>query len=106
MAVVGHSGAGKSTLSRLIYRFYDVNDGKILLDGQDIRDVTQASLRRAIGIVPQDTVLFNESIRYNLQYGNPQASQAELEQAATMAHIRKFIEVLQKVGIPWWVSVV
>ncbi len=94
VAVVGHSGAGKSTLSRLIYRFYDVNDGKILLDGQDIRTVTQASLRRAIGIVPQDTVLFNESIRYNLQYGNPSATQAELEQAAEMAYIREFIEAL------------
>ncbi|MGB1254788.1 MAG: ABCB family ABC transporter ATP-binding protein/permease [Thiolinea sp.] len=94
VAVVGHSGAGKSTLSRLIYRFYDVNDGKILLDEQDIRQVTQSSLRSAIGIVPQDTVLFNESIRYNLQYGNPSATQAELERAADMAHIREFIEAL------------
>ena len=94
VAVVGHSGAGKSTLSRLIYRFYDVNEGRVLLDGQDIREVTQSSLRRAIGIVPQDTVLFNESIRYNLQYGDPSATQAELEQAAEMAHIREFIEAL------------
>lgn len=94
VAVVGHSGAGKSTLSRLLYRFYDVNSGSIRLGGQDIRDVTQSSLRKAIGIVPQDTVLFNESIRYNLQYGNPAASQGELERAAGMAHIREFIESL------------
>ncbi|MFN3786652.1 MAG: ATP-binding cassette domain-containing protein, partial [Thiothrix sp.] len=94
VAVVGHSGAGKSTLSRLLYRFYDVSGGRICIDGQDIRHVTQTSLRQAIGIVPQDTVLFNESIRYNLQYGNPQASQADLERAAEMAHIRQFIESL------------
>lgn len=94
VAVVGHSGAGKSTLSRLLYRFYDVNSGQILIDGQDIRAVTQQSLRKAIGIVPQDTVLFNDSIRYNLQYGNPQATQADLEQAAEMAQIRSFIESL------------
>ena len=94
LAVVGHSGAGKSTLSRLLYRFYDVTRGRILIDGQDIRSVTQYSLRKAIGIVPQDTVLFNDSIRYNLQYGNPQATQAELERAADMAQIRQFIEAL------------
>ncbi|MFZ1342696.1 ABCB family ABC transporter ATP-binding protein/permease [Thiothrix eikelboomii] len=94
LAVVGHSGAGKSTLSRLLYRFYDVTRGRILIDGQDIRSVTQHSLRKAIGIVPQDTVLFNDSIRYNLQYGNPQATQAELERAADMAQIRQFIEAL------------
>jgi ATP-binding cassette subfamily B protein len=94
VAIVGHSGAGKSTISRLLYRFYDVTDGRILLDGQDISQVTQSSLRKAIGIVPQDTVLFNDTIRYNLQYGNLQASQAELEQAADMAHIRHFIESL------------
>ncbi len=94
LAVVGHSGAGKSTLSRLIYRFYDVTGGRILLDGQDIAQVTQASLRKAIGIVPQDTVLFNDTIRYNLQYGNPQATQVELERAADMAHIRTFIDSL------------
>jgi ATP-binding cassette subfamily B protein len=94
LAVVGHSGAGKSTLSRLLYRFYDVTGGRILLDGQDIAQATQASLRKAIGIVPQDTVLFNASIRYNLQYGNPHASQAELERAADMAHIRTFIDSL------------
>ncbi|TXH60876.1 MAG: ABC transporter ATP-binding protein/permease, partial [Thiothrix sp.] len=94
LAVVGHSGAGKSTLSRLLYRFYEVTSGRILIDGQDIRSVTQHSLRKAIGIVPQDTVLFNDSIRYNLQYGNPQATQAELERAAEMAQIRQFIESL------------
>ncbi len=94
LAVVGHSGAGKSTLSRLIYRFYDVTGGRVLIDGQDIAQVSQASLRQAIGIVPQDTVLFNDTIRYNLQYGNPQATQAEIERAADMAHIRTFIESL------------
>lgn len=94
VAVVGHSGAGKSTLSRLLYRFYDVTGGCILIDGQEIAQVTQASLRKAIGIVPQDTVLFNDTIRYNLLYGNPQASQAELEKAADMAHIRRFIDSL------------
>lgn len=94
VAVVGHSGAGKSTLSRLLYRFYDVSSGQILIDGQDIRSVTQHSLRKAIGIVPQDTVLFNDSIRYNLQYGNPNATQADIEQAAEMAQIRRFIESL------------
>ena len=94
VAIVGHSGAGKSTISRLLYRFYDITGGRILIDGQDISQVTQSSLRKAIGIVPQDTVLFNDTIRYNLQYGNLQASQAELEQAADMAHIRHFIESL------------
>lgn len=94
VAVVGHSGAGKSTLSRLLYRFYDVTSGQILLDGQDIRAVTQHSLRKTMGIVPQDTVLFNDTIRYNLQYGNPAASQADIERAAEMAQIRSFIESL------------
>jgi len=94
VAVVGHSGAGKSTLSRLLFRFYDVTGGRILIDGQDVRDVTQESLRAAIGIVPQDTVLFNDSIYYNLAYGRPSASRAEIEQAAEMAHIRAFIESL------------
>ncbi|MBK1700997.1 ABCB family ABC transporter ATP-binding protein/permease [Thiococcus pfennigii] len=94
VAVVGHSGAGKSTLARLLYRFYDVAGGRILIDGQDIRDVTQASLRAAIGIVPQDTVLFNDSIWFNLAYGRPGASRAEIERAAEMAHIRAFIESL------------
>ena len=94
VAVVGHSGAGKSTLARLLYRFYNVTHGRILIDGQDIAHVSQASLRKAIGIVPQDTVLFNDSLRYNLQYSNAHASQADLERAADMAHIRGFIESL------------
>ncbi|MCG6863568.1 MAG: ABC transporter ATP-binding protein/permease [Chromatiaceae bacterium] len=94
LAVVGHSGAGKSTLARLLFRFYDVTGGRILIDGQDLRDVTQDSLRAVIGIVPQDTVLFNESILYNLSYGRPGASRAEIERAAQMAHILDFIEAL------------
>ncbi len=94
LAVVGASGAGKSTLSRLLFRFYDVNGGRILIDGQDIRSVQQTSLRAAIGIVPQDTVLFNDSIAYNIAYGKPGASQAEVEEAARAAHIHAFIERL------------
>ena len=94
LAVVGHSGSGKSTLARLLFRFYDVSGGRILIDGQDIRDLTQDSLRAAIGIVPQDTVLFNESIWYNLLYGRPMATRAEVERAAEMAHIRTFVESL------------
>lgn len=94
VAVVGHSGAGKSTLSRLLYRFYDVNDGRILIDGQDLSQVTQNSLRNAIGIVPQDTVLFNESIYYNLQYGSPHATKEDIIEAARLAHILNFIENL------------
>ncbi|MEM9223124.1 MAG: ABC transporter ATP-binding protein/permease [Pseudomonadota bacterium] len=94
LAIVGPSGAGKSTLSRLLYRFYDVIDGHILIDGQDIRDVTQASLRREIGIVPQDTVLFNDTIAYNIAYGRPTASRAEVSAAAKMAQVGDFIEKL------------
>jgi ATP-binding cassette subfamily B protein len=94
VAVVGHSGAGKSTLSRLLYRFYEVSGGRVLIDGQDLRQLTQASLREAIGIVPQDTVLFNNSIHYNLAYGRPDASREEIERAAELAHIREFIESL------------
>jgi ABC-type multidrug transport system ATPase subunit len=94
IAVVGHSGAGKSTLARLLFRFYDVTGGRILIDGQDLREVTQESLRAAIGIVPQDTVLFNDSIYYNLAYGRPEATRAEVERCAEMAHIRTFIESL------------
>jgi ABC-type transport system involved in Fe-S cluster assembly fused permease/ATPase subunit len=94
VAVVGHSGAGKSTLSRLLYRFYEPDRGRILIDGQDIGQVRQQSLRAHIGIVPQDTVLFNDSIRYNLAYGNPAASAGEIEQAARLAHILDFIESL------------
>ena len=94
VAVVGASGAGKSTLSRLLFRFYDVNSGSIEIDGQDIRTVTQASLRACIGIVPQDTVLFNDSIYYNIAYGRPEASREEVLQAAQSAHIHVFIESL------------
>ena len=94
VAVVGASGAGKSTLSRLLFRFYDVNAGRILIDGQDIRSVTQASLRAAIGIVPQDTVLFNDTIYYNIAYGRPGATREEVLQAARSAHIHAFIESL------------
>jgi ATP-binding cassette, subfamily B, heavy metal transporter len=91
VAVVGASGAGKSTLARLLYRFYDVTGGRITIDGQDIRAVTQASLRRAIGIVPQDTVLFNDTVEYNIAYGRPGASRAEVEAVARAAHIHDFI---------------
>jgi ATP-binding cassette subfamily B protein len=90
-AVVGHSGSGKSTLARLLFRFYDVNSGAILIDGQDIRQVTQVSLRNAIGIVPQDTVLFNDSIAYNIAYGRPGANQEEIIAAAKAAYIHDFI---------------
>jgi ATP-binding cassette subfamily B protein len=94
VAVVGTSGAGKSTLSRLMFRFYDVSEGRILIDGQDLRDVTQATLRAAIGIVPQDTVLFNDTIYYNIAYGRPGASREDIIQAAQSAHIHAFIESL------------
>lgn len=94
VAVVGHSGAGKSTLSRLLYRFYDVSEGSISIDGQDIRNVTQSSLRRSIGIVPQDTVLFNDTIFYNIAYGKPGASSEDVIRAAKHAHIHDFIEQL------------
>ena len=94
VAVVGSSGAGKSTLSRLLFRFYDVGGGRILIDGQDIREVSQHSLRAAIGIVPQDTVLFNDSIFYNIAYGRPGASREEVIEAAKAAHIHGFIESL------------
>jgi ATP-binding cassette subfamily B protein len=93
-AVVGHSGSGKSTLARLLFRFYDVDKGAILIDGQDIRDVTQSSLRSAIGIVPQDTVLFNDTIAYNIAYGRPNASQQDIVAAARAACIHDFIESL------------
>ena len=91
LAFVGHSGAGKSTVSRLLYRFYEVDEGRISIDGQDIRDVTQATLRTAIGIVPQDTVLFNDTLYYNINYGRPAASPSEIEEAARLAHIHEFI---------------
>src|SRR5512139_3303320 len=94
VAAVGSSGAGKSTLARLLFRFYDVNSGSIRIDGQDLRDITQDSLRAAIGVVPQDTVLFNESIYYNIAYGRPEASREEVVEAARAAHILAFIEAL------------
>jgi ATP-binding cassette subfamily B protein len=94
VAVVGHSGSGKSTLSRLLYRFYDVGAGRISIDGVDIRDLSQDSLRRAIAIVPQDTVLFNDSIHYNILYGRPDASPQEVIDAAKSAHIHEFIASL------------
>jgi ATP-binding cassette subfamily B protein len=94
VAVVGPSGAGKSTISRLLYRFYDVQKGSITIDGQDVRDVTQKSLRAAIGMVPQDTVLFNDTIAYNIRYGRPAASDADIVQAAEVAQISHFIKDL------------
>src|SRR5690606_9364506 len=94
VAVVGHSGSGKSTLARLLYRFYDVDRGRICIDGTDIRDFTQVSLRAAIGIVPQDTVLFNDTVLYNIRYGRPEATRDEVEAAARAAHIHEFIETL------------
>jgi ABC-type transport system involved in Fe-S cluster assembly fused permease/ATPase subunit len=93
VAIVGPSGAGKSTISRLIYRFYDVAGGRITIDGQDIRGVQQASLRAAIGMVPQDTVLFNDTIRYNIRYGRWEANDAEVEEAARLAQIDDFIRM-------------
>ncbi len=94
IAVVGHSGSGKSTISRLLFRFYEVTSGRILVNDQDIRNITQKSLRASIGIVPQDTVLFNESIYYNIAYGRPDASCEEVFEAAKSAHIHNFIESL------------
>ena len=94
VAVVGSSGAGKSTLSRLLFRFYDVSHGRITIDGQDIRDVTQLSLRASLGIVPQDTVLFNDTIYYNIAYGRPDATREEVFEAAKSAHIHDFIQRL------------
>jgi ATP-binding cassette subfamily B protein len=94
VAVVGHSGSGKSTLARLLYRFYDVSAGAIVVNGADSRELKQASLRAAIGIVPQDTVLFNDTILYNIRYGRPEASDAEVHDAARAAHIHDFIVTL------------
>lgn len=94
IAVVGHSGSGKSTISRLLFRFYEVTSGRILVNDQDISNITQKSLRATVGIVPQDTVLFNESIYYNIAYGRPEASCEEVFQAAKSAHIHDFIESL------------
>ena len=94
VAIVGASGAGKSTVSRILFRFYDIEGGSVRIDGQDISEVEQQSLRAAIGIVPQDTVMFNDSIFYNIAYGNPGASRAEIEEAARLAHIHEFIHAL------------
>jgi ATP-binding cassette subfamily B protein len=91
LAIVGASGAGKSTIGRLLFRFYDTNDGRVLIDGQDIKAVGQASLRAAIGVVPQDTVLFNDTIRYNIAYGRPEAGEAEIVEAARLARLHDFI---------------
>jgi len=91
LAIVGPTGAGKSTISRLLFRFYDVTGGRVLVDGQDVRSVTQASLRAAIGVVPQDTVLFNDTIRYNIAYGRPGATDAEVEAAARAAQVHDFV---------------
>lgn len=94
IAIVGPSGSGKSTISRLIYRFYDVDDGAILIDGQDLRDVTQTSVRQRLGMVPQDTVLFNDTVFYNIAYARPDAAPSEIEDAARHAHIHEFIMAL------------
>jgi len=94
VAIVGPSGAGKSTISRILFRFYELTSGRVLIDGQDIRDVTQASLRAAIGMVPQDTVLFNDTILYNIRYGRPEASDAQVREAARLAQIHDFIMTL------------
>jgi ATP-binding cassette subfamily B protein len=91
VAVVGPSGSGKSTIGRLLYRFYDVAQGSIRIDGHDIREITQSSLRASIGVVPQDTVLFNESIYYNIAYGKPGVTPTEVEDAARTAHVHDFI---------------
>jgi ATP-binding cassette subfamily B protein len=94
VAIVGPSGAGKSTISRLLFRFYQVSGGRVSIDGQNISDVTQTSLRAAIGMVPQDTVLFNDTIEYNIRYGKPDASPAEVREAARLAQIDDFIMTL------------
>jgi ATP-binding cassette subfamily B protein len=94
VAVVGHSGSGKSTLARLLYRFYDVSGGDVVINGLSLKSVKQKSLRAAIGIVPQDTVLFNDTILYNIRYGRPEASDEEVFEAARAAHIHEFIETL------------
>jgi ATP-binding cassette subfamily B protein len=96
VAIVGPSGAGKSTISRLLFRLYDVSSGRVLIDGQDIRNVTQSSLRASIGMVPQDTVLFNDTIRYNIRYGRWDATDAEVEKAAQLAQIDGFIRMSPK----------
>src|ERR1700720_2593000 len=96
VAIVGPSGAGKSTISRLLFRFYEITSGSITIDGQDIREVQQASLRNALGMVPQDTVLFNDTVRYNIRYGRWDATDAEVEEAAAHAQIDTFIRMAPK----------
>src|SRR5262249_14671940 len=96
VAIVGPSGAGKSTVSRLLFRFYDITGGRILIDGQDIRDITQVSLRNAIGMVPQDTVLFNDTVRYHIPYGRWDAGDADVEARARLAQIDAFIRSTPK----------
>jgi len=105
VAVVGASGSGKSTLARLLFRFYDVGAGAITIDGQDIRRVTQLSVRQAIGIVPQDTVLFNDTVRYNIAYGRPDASPEDVEQAAKVRTFTISSRPRPRATTPWWVSV-
>src|SRR3546814_8295327 len=100
VAIVGPSGAGKSTISRILFRFYDVLDGAVRIDGQDIRGVIQSSLRAAIGIVPQDTVLFNDTIGYNIRYGRPEASDAEMVEAERLARIDDFVRALPDGSAP------
>jgi ABC-type transport system involved in Fe-S cluster assembly fused permease/ATPase subunit len=96
LAIVGPSGSGKSTIGRLLFRFYDASFGAVLIDGKDIRDVTQSSLHKAIGVVPQDTVLFNDTIYYNIAYGRDEATRAQIEQAAQAAQIHDFVQSLPK----------
>jgi ATP-binding cassette subfamily B protein len=94
VAIVGPSGAGKSTISRILFRFYDISSGRVLIDGQNIKNVTQSSLRAALGMVPQDTVLFNDTIEYNIRYGRPDAPESEVREAARNAQIHDFIVTL------------
>ena len=94
MAIVGSTGSGKSTIGRLLFRFYDVSAGQLLIDGQDVREVTQKSLHAAIGVVPQDTVLFNDTIRYNIAYGRDGATEDDIVEAARAAQIHDFIASL------------
>jgi ABC-type transport system involved in Fe-S cluster assembly fused permease/ATPase subunit len=104
VAVVGPSGSGKSTLARLLYRFYDVQDGRITIAGQDIRQVTQSSVRQAIGIVPQDTVLFNDTVEYNIAYGRPARAAPRWRRPRAPARIHGFIESTPRATRPWWAS--
>ena len=104
VAIVGPSGAGKSTISRLLYRFYDVQGGAILIDGQDVRDVTQESLRASIGMVPQDTVLFNDTIAYNIRYGRPDAEPEEVRAPPTSRRSARSSSSCRTATTPWSAS--